>query len=214
MKIISLIETVKQLKIEAMKTIRTLILALVASFATSYVMASGGLRVDFSNSEKNVTLIEMSNTVNTIFEINLMDASGNRIYSLETTEPGNMWKKKFDFSNLEDGTYWFSVDVNNEKTVKKLNIEKGNVTIEMIRKSIQPFFTKDGEMLKLSFLNPHQEDVNLYVYGANRQVLAEAELGNGFSIHKAVDLSKLRFGDYHVVLANDMDIYEYKFTVR
>ena len=197
-----------------MKTIRILILVLVASFATNYVMASGGLRVDFSGSEKKATLVEMSNVVNTNFEINLKDKFGNKIYSHETKEPSNMLKKKFDFSNLEDGTYWFSVDANNEKTLKKLNIEKGNVTIEQVRKSIQPFFTKDGDMLKLSFLNPNQEGVNLYVYNANRGLLAQTELGNDFAIHKAVDLSELRYGDYHVVLANDMDIYEYRFSIR
>lgn len=186
----------------------------MASFATSYAMASGGLRVDFSNSENNATLVEMSNVVNTHFEINLKDSYGNRIYSMETSEPSNMLKKKFDFSNLEDGTYWFSVDANNEKTLKKLNIEKGNVSIEMVRKSIQPFFTKDGEMLKLSFLNPHQEGVNLYVYNANKGLLAQADLGSDFAINKAVDLSELRYGDYHVVLTNDNDIYEYKFSIR
>ena len=197
-----------------MKTIRILVLVLVASFATSYAMASGGLRVDFSNSENNATLVEMSNVVNTHFEINLKDSYGNRIYSMETSEPSNMLKKKFDFSNLEDGTYWFSVDANNEKTLKKLNIEKGNVTVEMVRKSIQPFFTKDNEMLKMSFLNPHQEDVSLYVYTANMNLLAQAELGKDFAISKAVDLSELRYGDYHVVLTNDKDIYEYRFSIR
>ncbi len=197
-----------------MKTIKFLTLVLIASFATTYVMASGGLKVDFSDSENNATLVEMSNVKSSHYEIQLKDKFGNRIYSLETETPSIILKKKFDFSNLKDGTYWFSVDSNNEKTLKKLNMEKGNVTVEEVRKSIQPFFTKDGEMLKLSFLNPHQEGVNLYVYSANRQVLAEAELGSGFSIHKAVDLSKLRFGDYHVVLANDMDIYEYRFSIR
>jgi len=197
-----------------MKTIRTLILVLVASFATNYVMASGGLRVDFSDSENNATLVEMSNVVNTHFEINLKDKFGNRIYSFETAEPSNLLKKKFDFSYLEDGTYWFSVDINNEKTLKKLNIEKGSVTIEKIRKSIQPHFTKDGELLKLSFLNPHQEGTNLYVYSANKGLLAQADLGKDFAIHKAVDLSEFRYGDYHVVLTNEWDIYEYKFSIR
>ena len=197
-----------------MKTIRILIFLLVPTFATNYVMASGGLRVDFSDSENNATLVEMKNVANTQFEITLKDNYGNTIYTLETSEPSNMLKKKFDFSNLEDDTYWFSVDVNNEKTLKKLNIEKGNVAIEEIRKSIQPFFTKEEDMLKLSFLNPQLEDVNLYVYTANKGLLAQAELGKDFAINKAVDLSELRYGDYHVVLTNKKDIYEYRFSIR
>lgn len=197
-----------------MKTIRTLILVLVASFATTYAMASGGLRVDFSGSENSATLIEMSNVVNTHFEINLKDKFGNRIYSFETAEPSNLLKKKFDFSNLEDGTYWFSVDSNNEKILKKLDIENGNVTIEKIRKSIQPYFVKHGDMIKVTFINPQQENVGLYLLTDSKQLVAKADLGKDVAIHKAVDLSELRYGNYHVVITNNMDVYEYDFSIR
>lgn len=207
-------KTIKQFKTKAMKTVKTIFLVLIAVFATNYVMASGGLKVDFSDSENNVTLVEMSSVELSHFEINLKDKFGDKIYSLETAEPSNGFNKKFDFSTLENGTYWFSVEVNKEKTLKKLNVKEGKVTIEQVRKSIEPHFIQDGEMLKFSFINPELEKVGLYVYDSNRTLLAMADLGKDFTIHKAVDLSELRYGDYNVVITNDMDIYEYKFSVR
>jgi hypothetical protein len=197
-----------------MKTVKTIFLALIAIFATNYVMASGGLKVDFSDSENNATLVEMSTAEITHFEIKLSDKYGDKIYSLESAAPSNSFNKKFDFSTLENGTYWFSVEVNKERTLKKLNVKEGKVTIEKVRKSIEPHFIHDGEMLKFSFINPQMEKVGLYVYDSNSGLLAKADLGKDFTIHKAVDLSELRRGDYNVVITNDMDIYEYNFSIR
>jgi hypothetical protein len=197
-----------------MKTVKTIFLALIAIFATNYVMASGGLKVDFSESENNATLVEMSNVESSHFEITLRDKFGDKIYSFETSVPSFGLNKKYDFSTLENGTYWYSVDVNKQKTLKKLNVKDGKVAIEQVRKSIEPHFIHDGEMLKFSFINPQMEKVGFYVYDSNSGLLAKADLGKDFTIHKAVDLSELRFGDYKVVVTNDMDIYEYKFSIK
>jgi hypothetical protein len=49
------------------------------------------------------------------------------------------------------------------------------------------------------------------VYDANSTLLTEADLGDDLAIHRAFDLSELRYGTYDVRIANSTDIFEYRF---
>jgi hypothetical protein len=197
-----------------MKTIRKIFVAAVAVLSTTFAFASGGLKVDMGTTENKVTPVEISSVRFSQFEIALTDEFGKSIYLDKTKAPVNKYKKNYNFENLEDGVYWFSVKVDNESTLNKLNVKDGKVTILEERKSVTPHFNEVDRMLKISFLNPQKENVKLFVYDRAKTLLAEASLGNEFAIHRAVDLSKLKFGDYEVVISNDMDIYEYQLTVE
>lgn len=196
-----------------MKTIRKILVAAIALFTTSFAFASGGLKVDMGTTDNKLTSVEISSVKISQIEIALQDAFGNNIYFDKSKAPVNSYKKNYNFDNLENGIYWFSVKIDNESKLNKLQVKNGKVDIMEERKSITPHFNVDESLLKISFLNPQKENVKLYVYDSSKNLLAEANLGNEFAIHEAVDLSKLRFGNYDVVITNDMDIYEYKVSV-
>lgn len=196
-----------------MKTIKAIFAIIIATFTVSAVSASGGLKVDMSNSASELTVVEISSAKISNFEIDLISSYGDKVYSMETKAPANKLKKSYDFSGLEDGTYWYSVKIDNEKTLNKLEVKDGKAEMLEVRKSVDPHFKMDGEMLKISFLNPQQENVKLYVYDNARKLLSESSLGSDFAIHQAVNLSELRYGTYEVVVANDWDVYEYKVSL-
>lgn len=197
-----------------MKTIRTIFTVLLATFAVNALVASeGNLVVNFESTDTDFAIVEMSSNKVSEFNVDITDAYGVKLYSSKTVTPTSVMKKKYDFSDLDDGTYLFKVKVDKETTTKVLEIENGEVELVESRKSIDPLFHKDDKMLNLTYLNFQEEDVKLYVYDSNRTLLAESKLGNDIAIHKSVDISKLRYGLYEVVITNDRDVYGYNLTI-
>ena len=195
-----------------MKTVFALIIAV---FFANVASASGsGLKVNLASSEQGSALMEISTFGNSSFEIDIRDAYGEKLYSMKTEAPRSEFKKRYDFSKLEDGTYWYTVKIDKEKVTKTFVVEDGKVEVQKIRKTAEPFFLNEDGLLKISFLNHGQENVEVILYDMNRNVLAQAELGNNLSIQKAIDISELRWGDYEVVLVNDEDIYDHEFSIR
>ena len=66
---------------------------------------------------------------------------------METTAPTCRLIKKYDFSGLEDGIYWYSVKMDKESTTKRLETKDGNPEVMDIRKSIEPTFTFEDKVL-------------------------------------------------------------------
>ncbi len=195
-----------------MKT-KTILALFIAMFTTTAVVASGGLKVDVVDSEAELTVVEISSVKTSNFEIEVTDSYGDRVYSMKTESPVDLLTKKYDFSLLEDGKYWYSVTTDKEKVLKTLNIEDGEAEVLEIRKAIFPHFQMDNKMLKLSFLNPQKEDVKLYVYDDSNNLLEETSLGTDFTINKAISFNDFAYGEFEVVIANNMDIYEYKVSL-
>jgi hypothetical protein len=199
-----------------MKTIKTIFVTLVAMFTVNAVMAkkAGNLKVNMQSAKDELTTVEISSGVISHFEIDVTDAYGKVIYSMETDAPINSLKKNYDFSKLEDGMYWHTVKIDKEATVNKFEVERGNVEILEVKKSIDPFFKFEDSMLKMTFLNPQNEDVEVFIYNSSKTLITQANLGNDFSITKAIDFTGNRFGTYEVVLANGTDIHEYLLTIE
>ena len=194
---------------------KTLFAFIITALITSVASASGGgLKVNLASNESGSTVMEISSYEKSSFEIDIRDAYGENLYSMKTEVPRSEFKKRYDFSKLEDGTYWYTVKIDKEKITKTFTVEDGQVEVQKVRKTSEPFFLKEDGLIKISFLNHGQEDVEVILYDINRQILAQAELGNGLSIQKAIDISELRWGDYEVVLFNDEDIYDHEFSIR
>lgn len=199
-----------------MKTIKAIFVTLVAIFTVNSVMAvkAGNLKVNMESAKYELTTVEISSGVICHFEIDVTDAYGEVIYSMETDAPMNSLEKKYDFSNLEDGMYWHTVKIDNESTVNKFEVKRGTVEILETKKSIDPFFKFEDNMLKMTYLNPQQEDVQVFIYNSSDNLVTKANIGSDFSITKAIDFTDNRFGTYEVVLANGTDIHEFLVTIE
>jgi hypothetical protein len=191
---------------------KTLFVAILAMLAASVATASGNLKVNMANNENDLAIVEISNTEMVHYEIELLDEVGNTVYEMETEAPRNELKKRYDFSNLENGTYWYYVRIDGEEVSKKLSIEYGEAKVMDIRKTAEPYFHQDDNMIKLSYLNFENENIKLYIYD-NNTLLEEASLGKDMAIHKALDLSALNSGEYKLVLTNEFNIYEHSVVI-
>ncbi len=199
-----------------MKTVKTIFAMCVMLFAvgTVYGSGAGGLKVNMNTNDAELTTVEISNLAVSAIEIDIRDAFGERLYSMKTEAPRSTLNKRYDFSQLEDGTYWYRVKVDKEATTKRLLVENGEITVVDIRKTIEPFYVMEDGMLKVTYMNPQLENIKLAVYDKNDQLVAEKHLGKAFAIHKAIDFSDVRFGAYDVVLVNEFDVFEHTVSVQ
>jgi hypothetical protein len=147
-----------------------------------------------------------------VFEIEVEDEYGQTLYS-KTTEAQADYNRKYDFSALEDGVYFFNVKHGNEYYTKRFQLESGEVTVLEERKVVEPYFVQKGDKVKMSYLNFPNEDMSIYVYD-DSGLLHEENLKNEFAVHKSIDMSELRSGEYRIVFASGYEIFEKDITIE
>jgi len=196
-----------------MKTMKTIFVAAIAILATNVAMASGNLKVNLASNASESATVEITNSKMVNYEIQLLDEKNNLIYSMETEAPREALTKRYDFSQLEDGSYLYIVKTNNEKVMKHLELRGGEVAVIDIRKTLEPFIIQHDDMIKLSYLNFENENIKMYVYDQNHKLLSENELGNEFAINKGISLSNLNSGTYELVLTNEQDVFHHEVKI-
>lgn len=191
---------------------KTLFVGLIAIFVANVALGTGNLKANMTANEREVTVVEITNSEMVKYEFELRDEKGNRVYEMKTEVPRSELNKRYDLSDLPDGVYWYYVRTDNEQISKKLSLEFGEVEVMKKRKTADPYFSRKGHMVNVSYLNFEEEQIKLYVYD-NNTLLEEVSLGEELAIHKAIDLSKLDRGQYDIVLANEYNVYEHNVVI-
>jgi hypothetical protein len=197
------------LKIRIMKTMKTILAVVVAGVIGNNVMASGNLKVNMASGSKDLAAVEISNVKMSTFEIDVKDVNGDVVFYKETKAPATSYKRNYDFSRLEDGTYFFTVKIDNEATETKFNIKRGQLNVVEKRKMVDPVFVFDNKQLKLSYLNFEGGNTSLVVYDRNRNSLYEKDLKSDFVTQHGIDFSKTPRGNYEVVLSSGNEVHSY-----
>ncbi|HSM47784.1 MAG TPA: hypothetical protein VK872_08225 [Draconibacterium sp.] len=192
-----------------MKTMKTIFALVIAGLIGNSAMASGNLRVNMTSGSKDLAEVEIMNVKMSTFEIEVKDEYGDVIFYKETKAPATNYKRNYDFSRLEDGTYFFTVKIDNEITETKFNIERSQVNVVEEKKMVDPVFVMDNKQLKLSYLNFAQENTKLIVYDRLRNSLYEKDLKSDFVTQHGLDFSKAPRGDYEVVLSSGNSVHSY-----
>ena len=192
-----------------MKTRMTILTVVLVGLFGTTAMASGNLRVNIAPGNNEMADVAISNLKMSTFKISVTDEYGDVIFNKETKSPANDYKRNYDFSRLEDGTYFFTVRVDNESTETKIDIDRGQIKIIEEKKRIDPVFLMDNKQLKLSYLNFGQENTNLYVYDKYRNLVYEKDLKSGFVTQHGIDFSKSPRGNYEVVLSSGNDVHSF-----
>ena len=120
--------------------------------------------------EKEITTVKISSADLSHLEIVLKNAYGEKLYSMKTIAASDGFRNKYDFSRLENGTYWYSVKMDKEITTSKMQIENGNFEVMGIGKSIEPTLIQKFKVLKMSYINPKSEAAKLYVFDSSNKL--------------------------------------------
>jgi hypothetical protein len=189
----------------------TFLFAFVA-FANT-LFASGNLKVNILPLNAEKAVVAISTLTNSNFKITIANDQGEIVYYQENSNPDENYRKVYDFSDLEDGTYKLTVvsdDVTSERLFKKshriINVGEEKTTIE-------PYFGYEDGILKCSYLNFNKEDITLYFYKNNVEVFSKA-IGHDFIIQQALDLSKLGKGSFEAVLCARIKQFTYPIKIQ
>lgn len=188
---------------------KTLLASVIAGLIGTSAMASGNLKVNMTTGSKDLAEIEITNVKLSTFEIDVKDQNGEIIFYKETKAPASNYKRNYDFSRLEDGTYFFTVKIDDEVKETKFNIERGRVNVLETKKMVDPVFVMNNKQLKMSYLNFAQENTKVFVYDRFRTTLYEKDLKSDFVTQHGIDFSKLPRGSYEVVLASGNAVHSY-----
>jgi hypothetical protein len=193
-----------------MKTGKLFLVIMLAVLSAGTVMATGNLRMNISSGEKDEAVVEISNLKTSVFQIDVKDENGEVIFYKKTKVPSTNYKRVYDFSRLDDGTYSMTVKIDRELTEKRFDIRNGQVNVLAEKKVVEPFFVHDNQQFKMSYLNFSGDDVKLFVYDNNRNEIYKKDFSSDFTIHHGLDLSKLPRGNYEFVLSSGNEIFDYK----
>ncbi len=194
-----------------MKTILTLTAAFLVYGAA---MATGNLKVNLKPVNNDLTEVEISNANLSNFEIEVVNEKGEMVFYKETLSPSTMYKRNYDFSLLENGTYFFKVNIEKETMETKFSIDKGKLKILDERKIVQPYFVFDGNHFKLTYLNFEGENTSLTIYDNSRNQLYWKKLNSDFVIQHGLNFSKARKGSYLAVLSSGNEVHSYDIIIN
>ncbi len=144
-------------------------------------------------------------------EISVTDENGSLVYYKESTSATGI-SSVFNFKGLKNGNYTFSVKSGTASASQEVAIHNGKLEVKEAKTELEPYFTVEGDVLKISFLNFNKEDVSLYIYNDSKEVYSLA-MGNAFVVQDGFNLADLESGVYDVVLAEGESVYSYRISL-
>lgn len=193
-----------------MKT-KQLILATLALVFTANVFATEIPTMNIIPLEDSKTLVAVSQITPTLNEISIISEDGRTVYFKQSKKETAGYRQIFDLSNLEDGAYTVKLKAGTATVKREMQINDGTISVAAQKSELDPFFVLENNIVKVSYLNFEEKDVVVSVYN-NRNLIHKSELGNEFTIHRGINISKLEKGDYEIMLANAGN--EYWFSVK
>lgn len=196
-----------------MKTTMKVTLVLALALLAGNLFASGNLKLNIHPLNDEKAFVSISALTNADLKISITDDWGNIVYYQESEVPTSDYRKVFNFSELENGTYNMKVVSNDLATERQIKKTTDNIVIGDERTVGKPFFGVDDNVLRCSYMNYAQENTVFHLY-ANNQEIYNRNIGNNFIVQQALGLSKLAKGEYQAVLTAGNEQFTYNIEVK
>ncbi len=198
-----------------MKRLNKVLFTAALVIVAGVVMATGNLSVNISEAEGANAHVRVTNAVASHFEMEIRNANNDIIYYKQMQQPSKLILNTYDFSQLNDGEYTFTVKLDKEMNRAVFAVDKGEVKVVDQIKQVDPYFGFNNEQLNISYLNHATGDVRLYLYeDKTSRLIHEDDLGSAFVVNHAIDVSKLDKGNYSAVLESNNGTYQYDITLK
>jgi hypothetical protein len=135
----------------------------------------------------------------TQFELSICNQNNEIVYYFKTRKKEQVYREELDFSGFEKGVYNVCVNYGNKSVNRKLTLSKNGIETGPAEMFYEPYFMVEDNQLTVSFLNVPQKPVYLNVYRNNKHV-SGINLGKELAIHKSIDFSNLKEGEYQIVV--------------
>lgn len=193
-----------------MKT-KTWILAILAFFITTIVNATDFPAMNVIPVEANKAMLAYKAPTAATLEVTLTDCKGEVLYFKRTNQKETEYNQVFDLAEMEDGTYCMCVNYGNRSVKRNLVLDGESISVGAPMRCYEPYFCLEEKMLNISFFNRPQKPVYVNIYQDGKHIDG-FKLGKELAIQKRLDLSKLKAGDYEVVVTDN--ITDHKFLAE
>ena len=146
-----------------------------------------------------IAVVTISSISNSNLNLTIADEDGKIVYFKENSNSGEIYRKVFDFSVLEDGIYRFTVVSNNITAERQFEKSHRVIRVGEEKTTLEPVFGYKAGILRCTYLNFTKEDLALYFF-KNKELIYTKSIGRKFNLQEAFNLSKLDKGKYEAVL--------------
>ena len=133
--------------------------------------------------------------------VQIETAEGTIVYTDNTTEGQNPSFKRYNVSNLVDGSYRLVVRQGYTQTAQAFDVEAGKVTFKTAdsKTTFLPVLVQKGQKLDLSFFNGIATDMTVEIYD-NAGVKITEKTYHAALVQQRFDLSRLPKGIYFAIV--------------
>lgn len=193
-----------------MKQLNKVLLTGLLALMAGGVIASGNLKVNILERNVGEAVVEVSNIIESQFEMEVRNENDNIIYYKKIQEPSKRLVNTYDFSKLSDGEYTFTVMLKKEMNRTTLAVKNGDVKVVHQTHELDPYFALNKDRLDISYLNHEKGEVWLFLYDyQSGEVIHRDKLGPDFAVNHALDLTQLKNGSYSAELVSNGISHEY-----
>lgn len=182
-----------------MKT-KLLTLVFVAIVFVANVFATEIPQMEVFPMNETKLLIAFVQETPVINQISIYSKSGDLMYVKRLKKGTNRYSQIYDLSQIENGNYEVRLKYGKTTLKKEIKISDGDVRLVKEKAELPPVFTSVSEGVNLSYMNFEKNDVSVFLYKQN-ELLDTANLGSEFLIHKRINLTALKKGNYDILLA-------------
>lgn len=189
-----------------MKTKQFALLLLAFAFTVS-ATATEIPKMNVIALNNSTALVAATTNPNVTAQISIVSEAGETVY-YKKSKAAAQFKSVLDLSELNDGMYTINLKTGKANVSRNVEVKQGKIQVTQTKSKVDPYFSYDGKMLKLSYLNCEKENISMLVYNGSHLVF-ESKLGNDFKIHRAFDVSKMVKGNFDFILTGADKNYTY-----
>lgn len=142
-------------------------------------------------------------------EILILDEDGKKFFSERISSDEQVYRKRFNLVQLDDGNYSVKVKKMSNGDVlssRSMVLSATGIALKNGRDKREdvPFHVqqKDGNLI-VSYLNQKEETVTMEIRDGEGNLVYKHQFGKGIAISKKFDISDLWPGEYHVALVSE-----------
>jgi hypothetical protein len=185
--------------------------ALALLFATTTGMATEP-KISLAHGNDAKSLVVKLDSQAQDSKIKLIDDNARTIYSENIRSKD--YVKKFNFKNLEIGTYYFSVENALSSVVYALTINDKNLSIAIKNESTnKPVFRKTGNKVYVNLFNADQQKVDITIIDSEERVVFKESAKDELIIGKIFNFKKALKGTYTIRVNDGEDTYYQNITI-
>lgn len=164
--------------------------------------------VPFETSKK--ALVELSFPILSEVAIYVYDNDDNLVRH-ENIEKGSVYKRIYDFSELERGYYTIISDSKDLKVTKIIQVNTQSIEVVSTEYFYRPVFTMQGDILHIEYKNPDQSDVKISIEDSEDIYYMENLQGDEL-FKKSFNIQQLSRGEYTVRF--EVNGYRFAYYIR